>query len=103
VYEQDNAAIHTSRVTKQWFQDEGIEVLDWPACSPDPNPIENLWGIIVRQVYAQNRQFDSTSDLKKAIQETWDSIDQETLRNLVESMQNRIYQVINRSGGMTDY
>ena len=30
-FQQDHAAIHTSRVTKNWFQAKNIQVLDWPA------------------------------------------------------------------------
>ncbi len=35
--------------TKSWFNDHGVSVLDWPANSPDSNPIENLWGIVKRK------------------------------------------------------
>jgi DDE superfamily endonuclease len=39
---QDNASIHTAKKIKKWFKDESISILDWPAYSPDLNPIEHL-------------------------------------------------------------
>jgi hypothetical protein len=35
--------------------------------------------------------------------QAWVNIDQETIKNLVHSMENRIFQVINRNRSATDY
>ena len=56
-FKQDNAAIHTFKLTKDWFKTKNIEVFDWPTKSPDLNPIESLWGILSR-VYKNKRQLE---------------------------------------------
>jgi transposase len=77
--------------------------LDWPACSPDLNPTENIWGQLVRTIYAENKQYRTIDELKIAIRTAWDQLSLQTLRNHVDSMPNRIFQVINRNGESTDY
>ncbi|KHJ78485.1 hypothetical protein OESDEN_21894 [Oesophagostomum dentatum] len=82
VFQQDNATIHVSSATKSWLWRDNINTLDWPACSPDLNPIENLWGIIVRRIYANNRQFNT---------------------NLIGSMRLRLLEVGTHHGESIDY
>jgi transposase len=43
VFMQDNASIHTARVVKEWFDNSGIPVMEWPPYSPDLNPIKIMW------------------------------------------------------------
>ena len=48
IFQQDLAPAHSAKATSTWLKDHGIPVLNWPANSPDCNPIENLWGIVKR-------------------------------------------------------
>ncbi len=50
IFQQDLAPAHTIKSTKSLLSDHGVGVLDWPAYSPDLNPIENLWGIVKRKM-----------------------------------------------------
>ena len=70
-------------------------------CSPDLNPIENLWGIIVRAVYKNFRQFDNTSDLKEAIETAWDNMYVSVLKKLVDYLPKRCIEVVKMDGGPT--
>lgn len=99
----DNASVHASASTKKWLNDNKIPLLDWPSRSPDINPIENLWGQIVRDVYSDCRQFQSTAELKIAINETWNRVTAKQLMDLSNSMPKRINLLIKGAGKPIKY
>ncbi len=87
IFQQDLAPAHTAKGTKSWLNDHGVTVLDWPANSPDLNPIENLWGIVKRKM------------IEATIKATWASITPEQCHGLIASMPRRIDAVIHAKGG----
>ncbi|CAD6196633.1 unnamed protein product [Caenorhabditis auriculariae] len=103
IYQQDNASVHASNSTLAWLAAKNVVLLDWPACSPDLNPVENLWSVLVRRVYANAKQYTTVNDLKRAIRAEWDGLDKSLLQSLVGSMPNRIFEVAQKQGGITHY
>jgi transposase len=102
-FQQDNAPIHVSEHSKDWMRLNGVPLLPWPARSPDLNPIENVWGILARRVYAHGKQYYTKMDLIEAIKREWANIPKETLENLVASMPNRCASVLEAKGATLKY
>ncbi len=101
IFQQDLAPAHTAKGTKSWFNDHAVTVLDWPANSPDLNPIENIWGIVKRKM--RDTRPNNADDLKAAIKATWASIPPQQCHKLITSMPRRIEAVIKAKGAPTKY
>jgi transposase len=100
---QDGASIHRAKTTMAWFAENGVDIFDHPSLSPDLNPIENLWGVLARSVYANGRQFMTLQDLVEAIKRAWAGLSQTYLDKLIRSMQDRCVDVVVAKGGKTKY
>ncbi len=72
IFQQDSAPANTAESTKSWLNDYGVGVVDWPANSPDLNPIENQWGIVTRKI--RNKRPKNADELKATVKETLVSI-----------------------------
>lgn len=102
LFQQDNASVHSSGESMEFIKTLDAETAKWPAKSPDLNPIENVWGVLARSVYANGRQFSTRAELKREIEKCWRELDQQYLRGLVEGMPTRMAQVILQRGKTID-
>ncbi len=80
VFQQDNAKPHTAAITTAWLRSRSVRVLNWPACSPDLSPIENIWRIIKRKI--SQRWPQTLQQLETYIREEWDQIPTPKLQKL---------------------
>jgi transposase len=82
----DNALAHKARTTRAQFTRDGILLMDWPANSPDLNPIEALWKLIKECIMKRRPRPTTREAMVEAIHEEWDRITPEDLDRLISSM-----------------
>ncbi|GFU73469.1 DDE_3 domain-containing protein [Trichonephila clavipes] len=92
----DNARPHRARIIEEYLEDHGLEQMEWPARSPDLNPIEHLWDYLGREVAALNPPPRSLHELKQGLLCVWSSLPIPVSDNLINSMGNRCRQCIQK-------
>ena len=68
LFQQNNASCHASSALRSWFEASSMNHLNWPARSPDLNPIENLWGISAGEVHKNDTQNANKDKLTSSIE-----------------------------------
>lgn len=101
LFQQDNAPCHKSRRSMQWFRENGIRLLEWPAQSPDLSPIEHLWRMLKLKLLKYKCK--NKTELKDKIVEEWELLSSDICHRLVASMPRRLNAVIKANGGVTKY
>jgi transposase len=101
-FQQDNAPCHKAKLVMTWLRERDFGLLDWPAQSPDLNPIENLWNIMKRRVAVKHPS--NVDHLKEIIQQVWnETLSPDQCFKLATSMPRRIQAVLKNKGGHTKY
>ena len=102
LFQDDNAPCHRARKVMNWMEETKIQRLDWPAQSPDLNPIEYLWHILSKRVAEHNPR--TKRQLIEALIAAWHHLVQpQQLQRLVHSMPARCRLVIKHKGWPTRY
>lgn len=101
IFQHDNDPKHTSLLVKNYLQTNKVNVIKWPAQSPDLNPIENMWGDLKKNVHA--RKPSSLEELERFAKEEWARIPQMKCQRLVDDYNKRLQAVIQQKGYTIDY
>jgi transposase len=100
---QDNARPHSAMCVTQYLEEVGINKLNWPACSPDANPIEHVWDMLGRRIRSREVAPTTIAELRAALQEEWQNIPQNVIRHLIDGMSRRMQAIVRARGGNTNY
>jgi transposase len=110
LFMHDNARIHTSRAVRAFLQEYHITPIEWPAYSPDLNPIEHLWWVLKKRMHRFYPQYNNLSVAEEewdsfcnALKECWRSIPSSLVKRLILSMPRRINACRRAHGWQTKY
>ena len=98
--QQDTDSKHRSKVAKEFLDLEVPKTIDCPPNSPDLNPMENMWSILIRRV---EKWKPSNIDELETIHEEWQRVDIHTVSNLTGSMETRCLMIIDSGGERISY
>ena len=100
IFMQDGAPCHTSASTLRWLRNNRVKLLtNWPACSPDPNPVENIWSMLAQAMVGQC--FSTQDAIFNAVQAALSEIPQRKIAALYTSMIRRLSAVSLAKGAHT--
>ncbi|GFX50233.1 transposable element Tcb2 transposase [Trichonephila clavipes] len=89
LFMDDNAPCHRTVAAEQLLESEDIERMDWPARSPDLNPIEHVWDFLDRRLAARTLPPVTIRELRLALQDEWAAMPQQLIDSVILSMGRR--------------
>ncbi|GFV96473.1 transposable element Tcb1 transposase [Trichonephila clavipes] len=102
LFQQDNARPHVACIVQRFFNHQ-IELLSWPARSPDLSPVENMWSMVAQRLTHITPPAATPDQLCQRVEAAWSAVPQEHIQSLFESMPRLVAAVISNNGGYSGY
>ena len=102
VFMQDGAPAHTAKSVIKWFKDNKVPLLDWPASSPDLNPLDYaIWGILEKAV--SDQQPKTEVELKCSIRKAVSQLPLSVIKKTVAQFEDRLKLCVENGGKQFEY
>ncbi|GFU35805.1 transposable element Tcb1 transposase [Trichonephila clavipes] len=86
LFMDDNARLHHANIVDECLQSDDISRMDWPAYSPDMNPLKHVWDVLSRRIAARQPPPTCLPELRRVLLDEWCNIPQDQIDNLILSM-----------------
>lgn len=105
ILQQDLSPVHTSRAAKGRLEELGIMTIDWPPQGADMNVIENVWGLMKKNLSKMGLHNVSCDELWRKVEAEWEllKIDHDLVPALYDSLPRRIATVVQSGGAFSKY
>ncbi|GFV28721.1 transposable element Tcb1 transposase [Trichonephila clavipes] len=103
MFQQYNARPHVARIVQRFFVNHEIELLPWPARSPDLSPTENMWSLVAQRLTQITPPAATPDHLWQRVKTAWSAVPQEHIQSLFESIPRRVAPVISNNGGYSGF
>ncbi|GFU10599.1 DDE_3 domain-containing protein [Trichonephila clavipes] len=67
VFMDDSTRLHRANIITECLQSEDMTCMDWPAFSPDLNPVQHVWSMLGRRVAARKPPPTCLPELLRAL------------------------------------
>ncbi|GFV24170.1 transposable element Tcb1 transposase [Trichonephila clavipes] len=88
-----------ARIIQRFFVNHQIELLSWPARSPDLSPIENMRSMIAQRLIQITPPAATPDQLWQCVEAAWSAVPHEHIQSLFESISRRVAVAISNNGG----
>lgn len=104
IFQQDNDPKHTSNLVKDYLKGQFYKTIEWPAQSPDLNPIENMWSLLKWRLNDYESAPKGMEELNERVTDVWyNQMTSKDCQNVINSMPRRIEACIKARGKWTKY